>query len=115
MSELELPQARGLLTTTPNAHAEVLGESAGAIVRLKVQVGDSDEEVARARAALEDVAERVVVVGAPRSAASVPEAIARPTARTAREAALALVEESAFHDKPALRVMVEELLAGQGL
>jgi hypothetical protein len=115
VSDHEVPQSRSLITTTPNAHAEVLDQSVGAIVRLKVQVGDSDGDVARAKAALEAIALRVVVVPAPRSAASVPEAIAKPTARSAREAALALVEEGAFHDKPALRAMVEGLLAEQGL
>lgn len=113
--DLELPQSRNLITTTPNAHGEILDWSAGAIVRLRAQVGDSDEEIARAKAALEAVALRVVVIPAPKSAASVPEAVARPTARTARDAAIGLVEESAFHDKPALRAMVEALLAEQGL
>jgi hypothetical protein len=112
--DVEVPAARGLLTTTPNAHAEVLGSSEGAIVRLRAQVGDSDGDVTRARAALEVVAARVVVVPAPRSAAPIVE-LAKPTARTARDAALALVEEGAFYDKPALTALVEELLVEQGL
>lgn len=113
--DYELPQARNLITTTPNAHGEILDWCAGAIVRLKAQIGDSDEEIARAKIALEAIALRVVVIPAPKSATPVPMVDARPTARTAREAAIALVEESAFHDKPALRVMVEGLLAEQGL
>lgn len=113
--DYELPQARNLITTTPNAHGEILDWCAGAIVRLKAQVGDSDEEIVRAKDSLEAVALRVVVIPAPKAAATVPMVVAKPTARTAREAAIALVEESAFHDKPSLRSMVEGLLAEQGL
>lgn len=106
--------ARELFTTTPNAHEEDLESAEGAIVRLRVQHGDADVEVSRAHKSLASVAEKVVIQRPSRSKVPSPET-PQTKAVTARDAVLALAEESSFHDKPRLMQFLENVMSACGI
>jgi len=110
--EIRIENARELITTTPNAHEEILEHATDAIVRLKTQHNDSDVEVRAAHEALSSVAAKVIVQRAPKPKSPVLET---KSSITARQAVLELTEESSFHDKPKLRDLLERIMSECGI
>ncbi len=93
-----------------------VGNVEGAIVRLRPPFGVSDDDVARMRGHYENAgAARVTVLPRPR-AELLPEKTIEPKKVTgARDAVLALVEESNSKDRDALRQACEGIMAKAGL
>lgn len=110
--DVRVPGARQLVTTTPNAYGEVVPIARGAIVRLRVQHGDAEVDVERARVELAAVADKVIVQRPARAKVGKDETSRiETTSITTREAVLGLVEASACHDKARLQALVERIMS----
>lgn len=113
---VRLPLARELRTIPINAANHFAPNARGAIVRLKPSEHDIDESISVAKQILQDAgAAYVFVLPKPRGTVLPEEKVRHVRARSIREVVDALVAESAFDDKPALKEVVEEIASSEGI